>query len=171
MKKNPRTANGLACERQTYFPSSLLSLRKATHYFSEGEKWQPEIRLRFAVYQQPSPIWLSEEFFESNYFQNTARFSNQNSTIALVFKVWHSFNVTSTFGFKVRHLFLMILFRFFFFFFFSIQHSFLNTFVLFNSTFNFFIRNLFFKFVIRFINSSSRFSTLTFVFQVQNSFY
>ena len=34
----------LACEAQTYFRSSLLSLRKIT----EGEKRPPEIRLRFA---------------------------------------------------------------------------------------------------------------------------
>ena len=35
----------LACEQQTYFRSSLFSLR---NYFSEGEKRRPEIRLLFA---------------------------------------------------------------------------------------------------------------------------
>ena len=38
--------NKLAFGGQTYFRSSLLSL----HYFSEGEKRRPEIRLRFAGY-------------------------------------------------------------------------------------------------------------------------
>ena len=37
--------------------------------------------------QRPTPIWLSEDFFELNYFQIMARFSYQNSTIPLVFKV------------------------------------------------------------------------------------
>ena len=38
-------AGELACEQQTYFRSSLFSLR---NYFSEGEKRRPEIRLLFA---------------------------------------------------------------------------------------------------------------------------
>ena len=37
---------GLACEPQTHFRSSFLSLRNS--YFSEGEKQRPEMRLRFA---------------------------------------------------------------------------------------------------------------------------
>ena len=39
----------LACEQQTYFRSSLLSLR----YFSEGEKRRLEIHLLFAGYANP----------------------------------------------------------------------------------------------------------------------
>ena len=40
-------AGELTCEQQTYFRSSLLSLR---NYFSKGEKRRPEIRLLFAGY-------------------------------------------------------------------------------------------------------------------------
>ena len=40
----------LACEQETYFRSSLLSLRR---YFSEGEKRRPEMRLLFAGYLFP----------------------------------------------------------------------------------------------------------------------
>ena len=56
----------LACEQQTYFRSSLLSLRKSEQetyfrssllslrrYFSEGEKRRPEMRLLFAGYLSP----------------------------------------------------------------------------------------------------------------------
>ena len=39
----------LACEQQTYFRTSLLSLR----YFSEGEKRRLEIHLLFAGYANP----------------------------------------------------------------------------------------------------------------------
>ena len=38
----------LACEQQTHFQSSLLSLRKIAE--REGEKRRPEMRLLFAGY-------------------------------------------------------------------------------------------------------------------------
>ena len=103
-----------------------------------------------------------------------ARFSYQNSTIPLVFKFWHSFYLRSTFVFKVRHLFLKVDVRFFFLFnicfcnfdvrFILLSICFYNfdvRFIQFNI--HFFIRHLHFKFVICFMNSSSCFSTLTFV--------
>ena len=126
-----------------------------------------------------------------------ARFPYQNSTFPLAFKIWHSYFSKSTFVFKFRHSSLKVDVCLFFsiehFYFvfqvwrsvYSIEHSFFNSdfrfipssicfstsaFVLFHSTF-FFIRHLYFKFDIWVINSSSRFSTLTFVFQVQHSLF
>ena len=46
--KRRATAVPIACEQQTYFRSSLLSLRKI---FSEGEKRRQEMRLLFAGYR------------------------------------------------------------------------------------------------------------------------
>ena len=104
----------------------------------------------------PLQFGCQRNFFELNYFQIMARFSYQNSTIPLVFKVWHSFYSRSAFGFKVRHLFLKVDIRFFFF----VDSTFASLiFVLFNWTFVFQVLRSFYS-----IKHS-------FVFQVSNSFY
>ena len=162
MKKIPRTANGLACEKQTYFRSSLLQRERSDDGKYVCGSQAANGRVQFGC---------QRNFFNSIISRLWRVFSDQNSTIPLVFKVWHSFYCwrsffffffDSTFVFQVWFSFYSIEYSFF---------KFYVDFVLFNSTFNFFIRHLFFKFVIRFINRSSRFSTFTFVFQVQNSFY
>ena len=94
----------------------------------------------------PVQFGCQRNFFELNYFQIMARFSYQNSTTLLVFRVRHSFYSRSAFGLKVRHLFLKVDVRFFFFSFFC--------------RFNFRFSSLIFVLV-----------NWTFVFQVLRSFY
>ena len=43
-----RTKDKLACEQQTHFRSSLLSLRKIAIFRRESSKRRPEMRLMFA---------------------------------------------------------------------------------------------------------------------------
>ena len=125
-----------------------------------------------------------------------ARFPYQNSTVPLVFKIWHSYFSKSIFVFKVRHSSLkfdvcfffdlrfsfcfssltLSLFNWTFVFqlwlsFYSLEHLFFNFDVRFIPFNIFFIGHLYFKFDIWVINSSNRFSTLTFVLQVQHSLF
>ena len=121
----------------------------------------------------PVQFGCQRNFFELNYFQIMALFSYQNSTIPLVFKVWHSFlkfvirfsRLTFVF-FPIQHLLFQLWGSFH-----SFEHLFFNFDIRFiQINIHFLNRHLYFKFDIRFINSSSRFSNLTFVFQVQRTF-
>ena len=126
-----------------------------------------------------------------------ASFPYQNSTVPLVFKIWHSYFSKSTFVFKFRHSSLKVdvclfffdwkflfcfssltfsLFNWTFVFqlwlsFYSIEHLFFNFGVRFIPFNIFFIRHLYFKFDIWVINSSNLFSNLTFVLQFQHSLF
>ena len=49
----------------------IISICKSLHAVQFGNNWMKKITRTAKIGRghRPSPIWLSEEFFESNYFQ------------------------------------------------------------------------------------------------------
>ena len=75
---NQPGALNVACEQQTHFRSSLLSLR----YFSEGEKRRSEMRLLFAGY----PKWEAVSQTKLLRLHQSAIYEVRNAIHVLLYK-------------------------------------------------------------------------------------